>query len=42
MLGGSLRLLAHVDSTVAIALLLHTVIVRSLLMPSITIPLMPQ
>jgi RND superfamily putative drug exporter len=39
MLAGSLRVLAHMGSTVAIALLLHTVIVRSLLMPSIAIPL---
>ena len=39
MLDDSLRVLAHMASTGAIALLLHTVIVRSLLMPSITIPL---
>jgi uncharacterized membrane protein YdfJ with MMPL/SSD domain len=38
MLDDSLRVLAHMGSTGAIALL-HTVIVRSLLMPSITIPL---
>src|ERR1700745_3037919 len=35
MLGSSLRILAQMGSTIAIGLLLDTLIVRSLLMPSI-------